>query len=223
MQITPLLQIGRGVTALLGSGGKTTLMETMARELGRRGRVIIGTTTRILPPGEFPVLLDPTEEEVCRALAAQRVVCVASGAAQGKLAAPPLAFARLAALSDYVLVEADGAHGLPLKAHAEHEPVLPEGTQRTVLVLGADGFGRPIAEVCHRSERYASLAGVSPEETVTPRLAAQVIRAEGWGDRVFVNQVESQEAYRFAEQLACELTIPVVAGSLHKGVYVCLF
>ncbi|MBQ1619478.1 MAG: putative selenium-dependent hydroxylase accessory protein YqeC, partial [Oscillospiraceae bacterium] len=116
----------------------------------------------------------------------------------------------------------DGAHRLPLKAHAAHEPVIPDGTQRSVLVLGADGFGKPIRETCHRPELYASLAGVSPDEIVTPQLAARVIRAEGWGDRVLVNKVESQETYLAAQELSRELTLPVVAGSLHKGVYTCL-
>jgi probable selenium-dependent hydroxylase accessory protein YqeC len=223
MQIAPLLHIGRGVTALLGGGGKTTLMETLSRELGRRGRVIFGTTTKILPPSEFPVLLDPVEEEVCAALTQHRIICVGSTAPEGKLTVPALPFARLAALCDYVLVEADGAHRLPLKAHAAHEPVIPDGTQRSVLVLGADGFGKPIRETCHRPGLYASLAGVSPDEIVTPQLAARVIRAEGWGDRVLVNKVESQETYLAAQELSKELTLPVVAGSLHKGVYTCLF
>lgn len=223
MQIAPLLHIGRGITALLGGGGKTTLMETLSRELSRRGRVIFGTTTKILQPSDFPVLLDPSEDEVRAALETERILCVGSTAAEGKLSAPTLSFARLASLCDYVIVEADGAHRLPLKAHASHEPVIPEGTQRSVLVLGADGFGKPIREACHRYEIYAGLAGVSPDERVTPQLAARVIRAEGWGDRVLVNKVESQEAYLAAEELAGELTLPVVSGSLHKEVYTCLF
>ena len=33
MQIAPLLHIGRGVTAIIGGGGKTTLMERLAHEL----------------------------------------------------------------------------------------------------------------------------------------------------------------------------------------------
>ena len=32
MQIAPLLHVGRGVTAIIGGGGKTTLMETLAGE-----------------------------------------------------------------------------------------------------------------------------------------------------------------------------------------------
>lgn len=35
MQIAPLLHVGRGVTAIIGGGGKTTLMETLAGELSK--------------------------------------------------------------------------------------------------------------------------------------------------------------------------------------------
>ena len=37
MQIAPLLHVGRGVTAIIGGGGKTTLMETLAGELSKKG------------------------------------------------------------------------------------------------------------------------------------------------------------------------------------------
>ena len=111
---------------------------------------------------------------------------------------------------------------MPLKAHAPHEPVIPANAQRVVLVVGADGFGKPIRDVCHRSERYAALCGVSENALVTPELEATLILAEGLGDRVYINKVETAEDYDRAAALANRLTCPVTAGSLHKGVYLCL-
>lgn len=49
-------------------------------------------------------------------------------------------------LADYTLVEADGSKGLPLKAHAPHEPVIPPQSNQTILVLGAEGLGRTVAQ-----------------------------------------------------------------------------
>lgn len=121
-----------------------------------------------------------------------------------------------------MLVEADGSRRLPLKAHAPHEPVIPANAQRVVLVVGADGFGKPIRDVCHRSEHYAALCGVSENALVTPELEAALILAEGLGDRVYINKVETAEDYDRAAALANRLTCPVTAGSLHKGVYLCL-
>ena len=222
MQIAPLLHIGRGVTALIGGGGKTTLMYTLAEELKSRGKVIICTSTKIKLPEQYPTLFGASEGDVAAALAAHDVICVAEKSVEDKLCAPKLPFETLSQLAPYVIVEADGAKRLPLKAHASHEPVIPAAAQRVIMVIGIDGIGKRIAETCHRSALYAQLAGVSEDDIVTPELAAKVINAEGWGDRVYINKVESAEAYDAALTLAGYFTCPVISGSLHKGVYVCL-
>ena len=125
-------------------------------------------------------------------------------------------------MADFVLVEADGSRGLPLKAHAPHEPVIPANARRVILVLGADGFGRPIREVCHRPALYAALAGASEADAVTPALSARVLNAEGYGDTVYVNKAESPEAINNARKLAALVPLPVWAGSLHGREYICL-
>ena len=43
-----VLEIGKGVTAVIGSGGKTSLIEQLAQELQSRGTVLICTTTKIV-------------------------------------------------------------------------------------------------------------------------------------------------------------------------------
>ena len=122
MQIAPLLHVGRGVTAIIGGGGKTTLMETLAGELSKKGKVIITTTTHIRRPEQYETLLDADEAAVSAALERSGIVCAASQAESGKLCAPWLSMGTLAQLADFVLVEADGAKRLPLKAHASHDP-----------------------------------------------------------------------------------------------------
>ena len=222
MQIAPLLHVGRGVTAIIGGGGKTTLMETLAGELSKKGKVIITTTTHICRPKQYETLLDADEAAVSAALERSGIVCVASQAESGKLCAPWLSMGTLAQLADFVLVEADGAKRLPLKAHAAHEPVIPPCAQRVVTVVGIDGIGKPIGAACHRSARYAQLALADEEALVTPEIAARVLNAEGGFDRVYINKVESDAAYEAAQAMAKELSCPVIAGSLHQGVYVCL-
>lgn len=217
MEISPILEITRGVTALIGGGGKTTLMLTLTRELRRQGTVIVTTSTHILPPEGLPLLCHASAEEVRSALEIHGAVCVAERSAEGKkLTVPELGFNTLAALADFVLVEADGARCLPLKAHAPHEPVIPPCTKKTVYVLGADGLGRPIHEVCHRPERYALLCGTSVDTPVTPAMAAQILRAEGYGNGlVYVNKVESPKDWDNAAALAACIPGRVAAGSLH--------
>ena len=121
MQLYERLGVPCGVTAVIGSGGKTTLLRTLSRELP--GTVILTTTTHILPFEGVPLLTAPTEDEVRAALARSRVLCLGTPAPEGKLTAPSLPFSLLEQLADYVFVEADGSRRLPLKAHAPHEPV----------------------------------------------------------------------------------------------------
>ena len=91
---------------------------------------------------------------------------------------------------------------LPLKAHAEHEPMIPECAKRTVCVVGIDGVGSPISQACHRAERFAQLADASTADAVTPEMVARVLEAEGLHDMVLINKVESDNDRRAAERIA---------------------
>ena len=220
MDISALLNVEKGVTALIGGGGKTTLMYTLAEELRRRGTVLVTTSTHIQRPEQYPVLTAADDAAVAAALATHGVVCVAGETAEGKLCAPALSFDTLVTLADFVLVEADGSKRLPMKAHAPHEPVIPPNARQTIYVVGADGFGRPIRQVCHRPERYAALCGAAEDDIVTPAREAAILRAEGcdtgW---VFINKVETPEDWRNAEALAALLPGKVLAGSLWEKRY----
>lgn len=215
VELRELLGVRSGVTALIGGGGKTAMMYTLARELAAHGTVICTTTTRILPPDHLPVL-----ERVDRA-ALERTCCVCAGrpAAGGKLAAPAQSVGELAALADCVLAEADGSRGLPVKAHLPHEPVIPAEAGLTVVLVGASGFGRPIREAVHRWERFCALTGAPPEALVTAEYLAAALEAEKFGDLIFINQAETPEQMAEAQRLAALLDRPVFAGALKGGVW----
>ena len=215
MDFPKLLGLRPGVTAVIGSGGKTSLLRRLAEELP--GTVLLCTTTHIRPFEEYPLLTAPTPEDIRKALTAHRVLCLGTPCENGKLTAPSLSVETLATLADYVLVEADGSAGKPFKGHEKHEPVLPPRRNTTILVLGADGFGRPISVAAHRPALYARLAGVPENRPVTPAIAARVAAREGFHDQVFVNQVDQEEERPLARQLAERLDCPVAAGSLRSG------
>ena len=61
--LTPLLEIRPGLTAVIGSGGKTTLLRTLGRELAEAGhRVLLCTTTKIFPFSDIETLISPDEK-----------------------------------------------------------------------------------------------------------------------------------------------------------------
>ena len=112
VELSRLLEVREGITALMGSGGKTTAMYLLAEELSQRGTVICTTSTHIVAPDHIPVLRDPGEELLAAVLMKNRVVCAGSTAPEGKLTAPSLPWGTLASLADVVLVEADGSRQL---------------------------------------------------------------------------------------------------------------
>ena len=218
MKLFEQLQITRGITAIIGSGGKTTMLQKLGQELSQTARVVLCTTTKIYPFSHIPTD-DYDAAALEQAFAETNLLCAARPAPMGKLQAPTAAIAELAQAADYVLVEADGSRGLPLKAHEMHEPVITEGCSQVILVAGLTGLQKPIAEVCHRPARFAALCGRTEQEPVTPQDLAAVIEKEHLCDRVFLNQ---QDVSGQAEAVAGFLHYPVIAGSLQKGEYQCL-
>lgn len=178
--IAAALHLPRGVTAIVGGGGKTTLMRSLAEELSLRAHVVITTTTHIWFPDWTPVLLNPTETAVKRAFGEHpgRPICVAAPAQSGKLCASDMPMEALMRLADYVLVEADGAKRLPLKAPAAHEPVIPKATGLVIAVAGLDGIGRTIEKTAFRPERYAALLQTTLDHAITPKDVATVMTHE---------------------------------------------
>ncbi len=215
MSLAQLLGIQIGVTSVIGSGGKTSLLAALSRELVAQGAsVVLTTTTHILPFEGCPLVTGADGEKVATELAGNRVVCVGTPGEAGKLAAPGIAMDKLASLADYVLVEADGSRRLPLKAHAAFEPEVPACSAQTITVVGASGFGRPVGEVVHRPEVFCGLAGCGPWDLATPQRVARVLLAERLGDKVLVNQVDASRDWEAAELLASYMDVSVVAGSL---------
>ena len=219
MQLSALLNICPGVTAIIGGGGKTTLLRTLGEELATNASVLLCTTTKIFPFSDVPLAETLSELELLQA--SHRLLSAGKLLPElGKVAVPEIPMAELAKRFDYVLVEADGSAHCPMKAHQSHEPVIPVEANQTICVVGASGFGRPISEVAHRSQLYAQLAGVSEVDIATPETEAAVLNAEQLHQRVYINQVETETDHLHAARLASLLDCPVVGGSLHRREYV---
>ena len=218
MTLTELLNIRPGVTAVIGSGGKTTLLRTLGTELAEAGgRVLLCATTKIYPFPGLPCAHDRAELD---ALAPSPLLCAGAPLEHGKLTALEVPMADLAARFDYVLVEADGSARLPLKAHASHEPVIPREANQVICVVGASGLNRPAAVKVHRPERFMALSG---SDTAAPEAVAAVLNKEALHTRVLINQADSPERIAAARELARLLNCPVVVASLQKGELLCVY
>ena len=72
MELWKLLDIRPGLTAVIGSGGTTSLLRVLAQELSRRGSVLLATTTHIMRPDWCPFAA--TAAELCEGFAHSPIV-----------------------------------------------------------------------------------------------------------------------------------------------------
>ena len=211
-----LLPEGGGVISLVGGGGKTTLMFRLAAELAHiEETVLTTTTTKIFEPSEEQsahIIVSEDPEEVLRNSAAflrhtahitaarERLV------SKGKLAGfkpSTIEFFMKKGGFRWVLVEADGAARKPIKAPAEHEPVIPECSTCVIAVVGLDAIGKPLDDRwVFRPQFYSQVTGISLGSPVTERSVAAVILADKGLMKgcppdakrmVFLNKAEGEE------------------------------
>ena len=220
--LSELMKIKRGATAIIGGGGKTTLMYTLARELEKENSVVIMTTTHIALPPHVPTILNPSEDDARLLIRKGRTVCVAKMGTEKKLCPSDISVETLCEMADYVIVEADGSKGLPLKAHLEYEPVIPPCANDTILVIGMSGIGKNVLSAAHRTEQYCLLGKCGPEDIATCEIEARVVNAENLHTKIFLNQTDACKPDD-VQKLAELMSAPVYAGSLMKGEWKCLF
>jgi molybdenum cofactor cytidylyltransferase len=190
--------------ALVGAGGKTTTMFRIAHDFlkySKAGKqsILLSTSTHLaaeqvrqadhhiivrckddfdvyqsqLPPGLilFTGQFTSTTELTARA----------SGLSDEMLAA-------LDVLADKhhipLLIEADGARKLPLKAPAEHEPAIPNFCNMVLVIAGLSGLNKPLsAEWVHRPERFAQLSGLQIGQTIGDQDLLRVLLHEKGGQK----------------------------------------
>ena len=171
----------RSLVALVGGGGKTTLLFALGRNLP--ARTLLTTTTRMGcdRTGGFPCLIGPTDNDLASALDRDDAVLVWRTTDDRKaLGYAPADVDRWFATgaADHIVVEADGARRRPFTAPAPWEPPIPESSTHVVACIGADALGYVIADRVHRPLRVAAAAGCSPYERLTPSRAATALTSE---------------------------------------------
>lgn len=152
--------------SLVGGGGKTSSIYTLAQELSGWGKQVLITTTTAMykPVGIVTQNISVLGDHVT---------------AEGKLKGIKREQADKIFwdnLYDYILVEADGSRGLPIKAPAGHEPVIPETTGILIGVIGMDAFGKKMdSAYVHRPELLSALTGTPPGERINDKTILNLV------------------------------------------------
>ena len=244
LTISRALRLDRAArAALVGAGGKTSALQLLARELSPAlaansahlgawqadfaDRHIVWQAGAPLSPEEsrpasgITLITGPAHDD-------QRL---------GSLSLTQLNQVR--ALADAhglpLLIEADGARGLPLKAPTDDEPPIPEFANAVIAIAGLTGIGQPLdGQHVHRPERFAALSGLGLGAPVTVEAVAQVMTnpkgslkniPAGARRAALLNQADTPELQALGARLAGLLLgayKAVVVASLQSGaVFAC--
>lgn len=170
----------RELVAIVGAGGKSTIVLTLADELADIGRSVVVTTTTRMAPHQIrqPNLWTDDPTVIGPLVTPGSALFVAREEADGKvIGLSPHIVDRIFSETPatHVLVEADGARRMLIKAPAAHEPVIPSLATTVVVVASVDAIGRPIVDVAHRCLVLAELIGADQDEPLTVEGAAAVL------------------------------------------------
>ena len=231
----------RGVVSLTGGGGKTSLLFHLAHALAQTGKkVLTTTTTRILVPSpeqSRTVIIDANPEKIVH-LAASHVapgthITVAAHKDQNDklhgFAPEAIRVFKDSGLFDWILIEADGAARRPLKAPAEHEPVISPDTTVLVAVVGLEVLGQPLSEkLVFRSDLAGPLMGLAVGEVITAAALTRLFAHPNGSFKgapssarryIFLNKADMPDRLEYGSRMASHLRhiIPPIAETLIVG------
>lgn len=207
------LELGsKSIVAVVGCGGKTSLIKQLAQQY-RHTKVLVSPTTKIYPM-QSDVLCTTNKAAADCMPRAGVTCCGAKNAKTGKLEAlDGQVLEQIMPRYDLVLLEADGSRGLPCKGWQAHEPVIPACATHTIGVVTLGGLGRPATENwVHNLPEFLALTGLKRGETIGfDALAAMVCGQQGMLRNavgrpiVLLNQVESARAEQSARTLLAKI------------------
>ena len=147
------------ITAITGSGGKTSLMFRLAEELSLKGKVLITTTTKIFAPDENQYenlfLFNNIERENLKGKG-KNIDILGSEIKEGKLFSPSeKEIFDLKEYYDYIIYEADGSKQKMMKFWRDDEPCILPYTDKIIGVANIKVLGKSFSEEnVHRYNMY---------------------------------------------------------------------
>ena len=195
----------------MGGGGKTSLILALAEELRMKGRrVVTATTTKVwrhevldVPCVMFDLSNGSFHEEVRAGLETHGHIFVGKGVLDsGKVQGINPALADLLYQDytlDYLILEADGAAGRPVKVPAVNEPVIPGSATMVVAMMGLDAIGKPLgSDVVFRLDKFKNMTGLEQGEQITPEAVAGTFQSP---EGVFQGSPEAARRVVFLNKL----------------------
>lgn len=229
-----LLGIRRGdVLSVVGSGGKTTFIYNLAKEI-KSSKVLISTTTKMFYPKSDQVDRFFSLDFYKDFKACDGRTFIADKIENNKVSCSDLDLLKgYFSLFDYVLLECDGSKRKPLKGWESFEPVVLKETTKTVGIIPMHVISKKVSEdIVHRLDVFNSLFNAEHKDEITLNLIADIITnpkglfKNAVGERVlFLNRVCSFKDFCLVWKLLNILSkrnkdsLKIIGGDLKKNRY----
>lgn len=187
MDISKFLDIDdntKDMISVVGGGGKTTTIFSLASELKRLNkRILVTTTTAIYNPDtdlyDSLVVLDNKQSIETNWTNGTITVLGSCISTENKLLGVDCSILNeiyRKKLFDFILIEADGSKKRPIKAPASHEPVIPSATSKVLGVIGMDSLGKTIDDAnVHRPAILSEVTNSRIGDSITKEIIYRLV------------------------------------------------
>lgn len=226
------------IISFVGSGGKTTAMFQLARQIhskSQKSQIFVTTTTHL---GEWQTKLADHHiilKNIDDLRNIPEGIILITGDIEGERVNPVdenilnWLHANYKERNILVLIEADGSRQRSLKSPAEHEPPIPEFSDIVIYVVGLSAIGKQLNdENVHRSEIFSQFSNLSLNESITPdSIVKAIIHPQGGLKNipvhakkvVLLNQADTPELQSIGGNMAKQLLNhfdSILVGSLQQ-------
>jgi molybdenum cofactor cytidylyltransferase len=190
MKLSQALRLsGAASVALVGAGGKTSAMATLAKEL--QPPLLVTSTTHLgawqTTFADQHIILKKEDDVNKIENDLSGIMLVTQEPYSNRLSGlSPENMHKIHDLCNKhklpLLMECDGARQLPIKAPGSAEPVIPEFTDMVVVVAGLCGLGKPLSEqTVYNPDGFSRLGNLPKGKTITGIALARVLSHEQGG------------------------------------------
>lgn len=226
--------------ALVGAGGKTTLINRLTENLRKKKKILVSSTTTIIKPEitmyDF-IDVEYSEDYDLGAMEKAGIYLIGRGKNMKDLVLglSPRDIEKIASRFDQTIIECDFSNGRPLKGFRDHEPEIPINTDITIGVLDIQSLGLQVnSKNIHHLDKFLELTGATIGSLVTIQHLLKIVEdPQGLfkgavGKKVlYINKVEKEVdqalAVSLMELLDIEKLDLVVEGSLVENRYFTLY
>jgi molybdenum cofactor cytidylyltransferase len=226
MKLQQAFGVTRGdVIAFIGAGGKTSALIGLGYELMEAGWRVLATTTTVVEQEKvalmpYALYYDAKPKTISAALSEYGFVFLYDKIRGDNVYGPSIEWTKQVldtVDSDVLLIEADDASGMPLKAPYTNEPVIPREASLVIPVASLGALGQPLdAEHIYNPQAIIDKYGFFPGSHVRSPWIAQVLRDEEFGLRgipekarvvAYINQTPEDGYLRGRARLIAKLAL----------------